>query len=1118
MPPTKVHVQPRGDGGGDGEDATACPVHGVPPPPPALHEVAPPPPLARSLRVADLGASFPGNTFFSADGRWFAAAGQNKAVKLWDTVTGATAQACARPANILAAEISPDGKRFAVGAGDSRLIMHAWLENPAAAPAPVLWDVDAGADICGATFSPDGVHLATVDESSRCRIWLAESGEELRTLAGKSDEFDYRAGSRWGGHGVHLAGGLLACTGDGNDWKRVRLWRAPSWEVHATIKFDESKHCVRLSPDARTLACGGAGGLLHIFNLDDLSSPVRILAAAPDTSVRTVRFSPDGTLLAAGNWQGGFAVYDTRSRQRIQSFKHAGSNGLANTFSPQGDVLALGGQEFRKCVFHATQSCPPARRYELDAVRLTSWGPWVALCDKYIACADAGGTVAPSATGNTSTATNLVEVFERGLDGEVGRPCVSFDTGKTIETAVIFGNGLALRPDGEQILCVHEEKTVQIYALPSADEVMSLGPFEGRLFGCQWSSDGSFIIINGDFGARLLDPESGERLCSVEDNTAVSFATCLDSKLLVTAGGFKAVIVRDVSDVSAPKQLHRWEETSLTQGVYFEVHASGERIVYSTQNSVVVRKLACGTELARFGFTAAQNSQFCPTDPDVLAIGTGMGMGGNCKSSHSLCVFETKPQRSGCTVQRKIRLVSIERTQHLDCSSMMHSTFELEKISGWSVGWSVKDGRTLLRAAEADAVAEYDWERFKQTFEDGAFTVPQLQNLCTRHPSSVPALVAQHPDCINVQHSETGDTVLHHIVREYKDAQLLREWLSGGATFSPIANQQGITALHGAIASFNVAAVLALLENLSLCLNTATAPLLTDAVIILANKMPRLILQGFESIAGRLQTYKSFRGAISESQVRGSDALLDDARLDSGAATTDSSVPEADMNMAHGAQKQDTLWADIENMPESADGCQVACQVVPLTDFLGPPESSPLLPIIMNCDASVFKSELIKLGIQFKWENSVYKLVVKHVVFHVVCLVLSSLAMIYTTQLHTDDGSSSTTTQQSTTASVLQSVSIACQLISLILQALRLSRLGCALYMDSWWSSMDAAASACLLAGGLLHFADSSPQLLQTVGAVGVSLKWFGLLDWMRSFSRTGPLVRMITVVTQDIG
>ena len=60
-------------------------------------------------------------------------------------VTGATAQACARPANILAAEISPDGKRFAVGAGDSRLIMHAWLENPAAAPAPVLRDVDAGA-------------------------------------------------------------------------------------------------------------------------------------------------------------------------------------------------------------------------------------------------------------------------------------------------------------------------------------------------------------------------------------------------------------------------------------------------------------------------------------------------------------------------------------------------------------------------------------------------------------------------------------------------------------------------------------------------------------------------------------------------------------------------------------------------------------------------------------------------------------------------------------------------------------------------------------------------------------------------------------------------------------
>jgi hypothetical protein len=73
-------------------------------------------------------------------------------------------------------------------------------------------------------------------------------------------------------------------------------------------------------------------------------------------------------------------------------------------------------------------------------------------------------------------------------------------------------------------------------------------------------------------------------------------------------------------------------------------------------------------------------------------------------------------------------------------------------------------------------------------------------------------------------------------------------------------------------------------------------------------------------------------------------------------------------------------------------------------------------------------------------------------------------------------------------------------------------------YIDTWWNLFDATASAMLLIAAIGHFVDLHTSFIQTLGATGVSLKWFGLLDYLRSFRHSGPLVRMIVVVTKDIG
>lgn len=56
------------------------------------------------------------------------------------------------------------------------------------------------------------------------------------------------------------------------------------------------------------------------------------------------------------------------------------------------------------------------------------------------------------------------------------------------------------------------------------------------------------------------------------------------------------------------------------------------------------------------------------------------------------------------------------------------------------------------------------------------------------------------------------------------------------------------------------------------------------------------------------------------------------------------------------------------------------------------------------------------------------------------------------------------------------------------------------------------SSSSCLLGGCVCYFAMLDPSGVRSVGALGVAAKWFGLIDFLRSFSSVGSLVRMITV------
>eukprot|EP01047_Picozoa_sp_COSAG01_P044077 COSAG01_NODE_3960_length_5493_cov_2.949203_2_plen_779_part_00 len=733
--------------------------------------------------------------------------------------------------------------------------------------------------------------------------------------------------------------------------------------------------------------------------------------------------------------------------------------------------------------------------------------------DRYLVACD-GNTVGNTNHGNSRSSAagdtvvdavkgSVIQIFERAsmragfvgaARGDVG-PVHRFDAGQMVSVASLFANALAIRSDSTQLCAVLSYTTPTVFALPSGRKLFSVEGC-GRILGARWSTDDSHLIVNGDNGCKVCDGSSGQPILTVEDNIAVAFAVGLFtpvSKILITAGSFRAVIVRDVTSSlgrtggaqAKPKLIQRWEESSLTQGIYFD--EKKERVVYSTQREVVVRHWPSGGQIARFA-NASVNSTFCPTDDALLALGTGMG-------------------RDSKYFGRKLRMVSLVTGADTSWGPLVHSLFDQRLIPGYSVGWTVDaDGLTLVRAAEEVGVVEYAARDLQLTVEDGQFHQSQLVNLYERYPARVGALAETHQFCVNVADQGSGDTVLHHLARK-RDSVGLDAWLGGDTecVYTPIANHDGQTALHEAISNFNVPGVVTLLGALSNNLNSASSPLLTDALIQIAERMPRLILPGFEAMEPAVvQTYNSFRCVLSEVQVRGQDSLFNDATCE------DALNPKVEDDSGQ------SLWQDLESMPETAEAVIVDCSVVAMQNFLGDCHTSPLHAIVINCDATVFSNQLIRLAVMYKWRTSVYSLVQRHMAFHLCCLLISSATMIFTTQQHLETHGEDDA--EAMIAHVLQGLTIVAAILALGMQVMRMLRQGTNLYLDSLWNIFDVTASLSLLIAASGHFMDVHTEVIQSLGAIGVSLKWFGFLDYLRAFRSTGPLVRMITVVTYDIG
>jgi WD40 repeat protein len=205
----------------------------------------------------------------SKDGRWLAAGGEDKTVRLVPLgQPGAHSRVLrGHDRNVWEVRLSPRGDQIASGSFDET----ARLWNTNGQPQKVLKGHTEAVVSLG--YSPDGSLLATSGDDSTIRFWRPSDGSALRTINAGNHVYkvEFSPDGRWLASSVRARGAIgtfwYQLTGSGSAATPLRIWRVRDGALVAALRHPSDVFSVSYSPDGRLIATTDDDGTLRVWKL-----------------------------------------------------------------------------------------------------------------------------------------------------------------------------------------------------------------------------------------------------------------------------------------------------------------------------------------------------------------------------------------------------------------------------------------------------------------------------------------------------------------------------------------------------------------------------------------------------------------------------------------------------------------------------------------------------------------------------------------------------------------------------------------------------------------------------------------------------------------------------------
>lgn len=484
---------------------------------------------------------------FSPDGQRIASGSVDQTAKVWDADTGQEVLSLQGHTNVVAhVAFSSDGRQLYTASFDETV---------------KTWNVETGEELSSLPglvlgFARDSSRLATWGEGVAVNILESETGEKLFTLHGHKNNLTSAAFSR---------DGKLIATASTD--KKVIIWNALTGAEFFTLSgHAEAVASTDFSPDATQVATGGIDGILKIWDLTPshevltLYQPVgntswfalrsdgeRLVMTGEDPAlpevwqlpksmgsaansdlakrlvtltghtdlVRGLAFSPDGSRIATGSFDGTAKIWDAQTGKELLHLGHEGIGWVA--FSPDGSRLATSsfmdgtlkiwnaetGKE--SLALKAHQVGVPTVIFSPDGAHFVTGSDgdgakiWDAATGEEVFHLDHPNTVyglAFSRDGKrlaTASNTPLIKLW----DATSGEELLSF-TGH-IDAIV----SIAFSPDGARLATASRDGTAKLWDAASGKELLTIQGSGVGLCCVAFSPDGKLLFTGGDDGVRV---------------------------------------------------------------------------------------------------------------------------------------------------------------------------------------------------------------------------------------------------------------------------------------------------------------------------------------------------------------------------------------------------------------------------------------------------------------------------------------------------------------------------------------------------------------------------------------------------------------------------------------